>query len=266
MAPAIRPAVSWSPPSVADTSCTSPASNVSGSAPYLRTLARLVASDWVKLPVICAWPPTIGPLFSPGAETTSPSRTMPNRFCGSVSWDSRRVVSANFFLPSPVKLRSTCQPPVEMPWLLVSRPADADFTSVPSTSAGPRMYFSLPSSRQVTSGLLGLSSFCARMVCRTCAGSEQSSAANSCCSCAVAVASAPPVADGVGVGVADGVADGLLLPALRSAFGITALLVLADGDGLAVPEGVTDGEAPPVALGEADGDGTVVGAPAPASS
>ena len=42
---------------------------------------------------------------------------------GRCIWDSRRVVSANFFLPSPVKLRSTCQPPVEMPWLLVSRPA-----------------------------------------------------------------------------------------------------------------------------------------------
>ena len=37
-----------------------PTSNVSGSAPYLSTLARSVASSWVKLPVICAWPPVIG--------------------------------------------------------------------------------------------------------------------------------------------------------------------------------------------------------------
>ncbi len=68
----------------------------------------------------------------------------------------------------------------------------------------------------------------------------------------------------VGVGV--GVGVGLLLPALRRAFGTTALLVLVDGDGLAVPEGVADGAALPVALGDADAGEVGVGTPAPASS
>ena len=49
----------------------------SGSAPYLRTVTRLLTSAGVKLPVIWPCPPVIGSLMD-GAEMTVPSRTMAN--------------------------------------------------------------------------------------------------------------------------------------------------------------------------------------------
>jgi hypothetical protein len=74
MAPAIRPARSESAPSVAliDSACD--LSNVSGRAPYLRMLARSSASDWVKLPLICAGPGIRSWIC--GADWTTPSRTI----------------------------------------------------------------------------------------------------------------------------------------------------------------------------------------------
>ena len=154
---------------------TSPASKVSGRAPYFSTLARSVASDWVKLPVICALPPRIGPLFRPGAETTSPSSTMANRFCGSLQRGQPSGHVAELLLAVAGEVQVDLPAAGGMPWLFVARPAEADFTSVPSTSAGPRRYFSLPSSRQVTSGFLGLSGAGVRSSWRTFSGFEQSS-------------------------------------------------------------------------------------------
>ena len=81
MAPATSPAVSWSWPSVADTEFTSAMSNDTGSAPNFSTFARSVAICWVKLPEISACPPVMASLTA-GAETTSPSSTMANWFCG----------------------------------------------------------------------------------------------------------------------------------------------------------------------------------------
>src|SRR3954451_8766583 len=272
MAPATRPALSWSPPRVALTSWTWPASKVSGRAPYLRTLARSVASDWVKFPVICAWPPTIGPLLSAGAETTRPSSTMPKRLSGSLCWASRRVGSANLGRPLPVKFRLTCQPPVATPWLLLASPAEALLTSVPRTSAGPRRYFSVPSRRQVTIGFFGSSAPGLRRSRCSVVVSEQSSRANCCCSAPETplaplgggtVAEALGLAAGVALG--DGLEDELAAFTVR---GIARPLVVLLGDGLAdgVADGLAepDGVAPPLALG--DGVPVETGAPAAAAS
>src|SRR5665647_1699346 len=59
IAPAIRPARSWSAPRVAETLSTLDTSNVSGRAPYLSTLARSLADFCVNDPEICAFPPGI---------------------------------------------------------------------------------------------------------------------------------------------------------------------------------------------------------------
>src|SRR5215210_9061780 len=247
MMPAIRPALSWSPPSVADTSCTSPASNVNGSAPYFRTFARSRASCWVKSPSIWALPPVIGPLLRPGADTTRPSRTMPNRFSGGCWAASRRVVSANLRPPDPLKSSVTIQPPVTAPGEFVLRAASALVTSVPSTSAGPRMYFSLPSSRQVTNGFFGSSPPVVRRSVRTLARSLQSSSAN----CFAMSAVTPPLesAGAVALGAGVVVAVGLGVDAARSARGTARPLVDALGDGDAAG-----------ALPDADGEGDGLGA------
>src|SRR4051812_8210718 len=272
MMPASRPALSWSPPRVADTSCTSPGSNVSGSAPNLSTLARSVASDWLKFPEISALPLVITPLVL-GADTDNPSRTIANRFLSPVSENSRRVTSANFFLPEPVKFRSTTQPPVARPWLFVCRVAVAPLTSVPRTSAGARMYFSTPSSLQVTSGFFGSSAPGVRKAERTFSTSPQSSERNFCCRAGVipsapVVVGAGVVAVAVGAGaLADPVGVGLgvvaALTALRSALGTTALLVLVVGDGDGVPLVDGLGVAPPEAVGDGEALGTGVADPAP---
>lgn len=59
MAPARRPACSWSPPSAAVTVVTLCSLKESGRAPYDSMLARFWASSCVKLPEIWALPPVI---------------------------------------------------------------------------------------------------------------------------------------------------------------------------------------------------------------
>ncbi|CAM5354322.1 hypothetical protein SGRIM128S_04859 [Streptomyces griseomycini] len=99
-------------------------------------LASSWADCWVKLPEISALPP-VRAWLTYGSETTSPSRTMANWFCGDWFWASRPVMSANFLAPLSENFIVTVQPaPV-----CVFRTASASSTSVPSTAAGPRMYF-----------------------------------------------------------------------------------------------------------------------------
>ena len=50
------PALSWSPAREGPTVSTLKSENETGSAPYLRLVARLLAEAWVKLPSIWAWP------------------------------------------------------------------------------------------------------------------------------------------------------------------------------------------------------------------
>ena len=73
----------------------------------------MVAVFWLKFPVICAWPPVIGPWLMAGNETTLPSSTTARSSSGEpeVPYLSYIVVvrSPNAFVPSPLKLRRTCQ-------------------------------------------------------------------------------------------------------------------------------------------------------------
>ena len=82
MPPASRPALSCSEPSVGETVSASCCWKVSGSAPYLSTLARSSACDWVKLPVIWVWP-LIVPWMA-GAEIVLPSSTNATLLAGSL--------------------------------------------------------------------------------------------------------------------------------------------------------------------------------------
>ena len=68
---------------------------VSGSAPYDSMFARSCASVWSKLPEISALPP-VSAWLTYGSETTSPSRTMANWFCGDWFCASLPVMLANF--------------------------------------------------------------------------------------------------------------------------------------------------------------------------
>src|SRR6476661_2055585 len=153
MMPAVMPAESWSPASEGPTVSTEvpPFSKAIGRAPYRRLVARLLALDSVKLPLICALPFGITPL-NVGAEMTLPSRTTANCSCEPAIARER---SAKTCLPSPPRVRSTCHWtwPCGMPALALCR-------SVPSIAAGDRRYLvpaSLPVP-QVTSGLVASSS------------------------------------------------------------------------------------------------------------
>src|SRR4051812_31838000 len=263
MTPASRPLRRLSDPSVGEiTSCVS-TRNDTGSAPYFSWLARFCAVACVKLPVICACPPVIASLVA-GADTTRLSRTMAKRLrVGSVFFRaaSRLVTLPNLDAPSPEKERFTCQAVPVKPWLLVSSPAVAPLTSVPTSSAGPRMYFSLPSSEQVMNGLFG-SWPAMRSFCRT-SGVEQSVCSNCCCSCGVTQLGAL-----ASVGLADEEAegDGDAAPVEAG----PDVPVLASGEAVAVGVGVAssasgmfmplldfDGDAFAVEL--AFGDGLVLG-------
>lgn len=109
---------------------------VSGRAPYFSMLARSCASVWSKLPEISALPP-VSAWLTYGSETTSPSRTMANWFCGVVFCASVPVISANFLEPPDVKSMVTFQPEASC----VLKTAAADLMSVPDTAAGPSTYF-----------------------------------------------------------------------------------------------------------------------------
>ena len=93
----------------------------------------------MKPPEISALP-LRRPLTS-GSETTSPSRTIANRFCGDCCLVSSPVVLANFLAPLSLKSSCTIQP--EALWL--SKTDEASSTSVPSTSEGPRTNLESPS-------------------------------------------------------------------------------------------------------------------------
>ena len=108
MMPAMMPARSWSAPRVAETLDTSETSKASGRAPYFKTLASWVADCWVKLPEISARPPGNGLARPDGAEMTSPSRTMANRFWGGCfAGDGRSSPLRRPGLPSALNSRLT---------------------------------------------------------------------------------------------------------------------------------------------------------------
>src|SRR3954453_6669517 len=146
MMPAMMPACSWSPPRVADTLLTSEMSKASGSAPYFRTLARSVAVCWVKLPEIWAAPPGIA-VLTEGAEIDLPSRTIANRFIGSVLVASARVAFSNWVEPSALNCRLTTH---SIPFC--GMPALALVSWLPSMRVGPSRYFSVPVRSQENSG------------------------------------------------------------------------------------------------------------------
>ncbi len=149
MAPAMRPAESWSAASVGPSSVTTGTVNFSGSAPYFRLLARVCASVCEKLPLISAWPFGITPL-TVGAEITLPSSTIANCFCCPVSalvWLAIcRVTSAKILRAVLSKVRLT----THWTWFC-GMPASALFSWVPSIRAEDSSSL-LPSSSQVTSG------------------------------------------------------------------------------------------------------------------
>lgn len=262
IAPAIRPACSCSPPRAAVTVLTLASLKVSGSAPYFSMLARSCASVCVKLPEISALPP-VSAWLTYGSETTSPSRTMANWFCGDWFFASLPVMSANFLEPPDVKSMVTFQPAA----LWVSKTAAALLMSVPETSAAPSTYFChwpeefLP---QATVGSVGLTPSPA--VART-ALSVQSSAAYWAWSLAVA-GSTLPLGDGVAAVEADDFAEALadgVLSAFRAS--VTARpWEVAVADGVAELDDVALSVALPVALSfeesllEALGEGLAVAA------
>ncbi len=98
-------------------------------------MASVVAEFWLKLPVICAWPPVIGPWLIAGNETTVPSSTTARSSSGEpeVPYLSYIVVvrSPNAFAPSLLKFRLTCHALLEF----VSGVALAEAIMSPTTWA-----------------------------------------------------------------------------------------------------------------------------------
>ena len=136
--PAMMPARSCSPPSVAETLLTSETSKASGRAPYFSVLASSFADFWVKLPVISARPPGIG-FSTRGAEIAMPSSTIANWFCGGCLAERAVVAVSNSRPPSALNSRFTCH---AMPFC--GMPAAALASWSPSISVGPSRYFSVP--------------------------------------------------------------------------------------------------------------------------
>src|SRR6266571_1561671 len=165
IAAAIRPPSSCARPREGDTVLTACVTNLSGSAPYFSTLARSVELRWVKLPVIWAFPPVIGPWSTLGEEITTPSSTIANWSRTDVGlpllpyWLFIWVVSApNSLVPALSKVRLTCHwVPTELP--VLGRPAEASRMAVPSTLATSRRYLTVPSCEQETIWVFGLSSW-----------------------------------------------------------------------------------------------------------
>src|SRR5439155_10539389 len=135
MAPASSPYLSWSRPSVAETSWAVSTLNDSGSEPYLSWAARFSAAVLVKLPVI-----SVVPVITPwvaGAETTLLSRTTAIRSLAPLLYVSL-VRSVHLPWPALLNWRVTFQPPA--PW--VSNSKLAPETSVPTALAISSRYFS----------------------------------------------------------------------------------------------------------------------------
>src|SRR6266566_5855941 len=205
MPPASRPALSWSVPSVGEMVKASCCWNVSGSAPYLSTLARSVALVWLKLPVTSVWP-LIVPWIS-GAEMTRPSSVKDTRFagfCGLTVTLCLAVYSAQMAWPRLLKSSPTRH--CELFWSGPSAWAPA--ISVPSMIALSSRYFSVPSWLHAAMTSVALS-VAAPVCCLL-----QSSRASIAASCGVVPgnwdASAGAEEEGAGVAVAAGVAFALL--------------------------------------------------------
>src|SRR5689334_4253854 len=115
-------------------------------------------------------------------------------------------MSANFFVPSPLKLRLTTHPPVLTPLLPVCRPAEAPLMSEPGISSGPRMNFSPEFASQVTRFFFG---FCAGCVARILLQSRLLNAAVSAALAVPAPAPASGDADAEALGLADAEGDGV---------------------------------------------------------
>jgi hypothetical protein len=106
---------------------------------------------------------------------------MPNWFCGLVRAWSRWVTSLNSSAPCESNSRLTTHSLVTAPVEVVRRPEDAVLIRSPSTSTGPRMYFTVPEGSQVTRAVSGsLPPPPVRF-----AGSVQSSSSNFACTAGV---------------------------------------------------------------------------------
>src|SRR4051794_25073028 len=136
--PAVMPAVNWSPASDGPivTMVVLSLSKLIGRAPYFRLVARLLASDSVKFPVICDVPSAITDSKN-GAEMTWPSRTMANvlDWSPAIACDSVRSTSAPWLFSWMPTDHCTA------PWVEPGALAVADEISVPSIKAGESRYF-----------------------------------------------------------------------------------------------------------------------------
>src|SRR5918993_86312 len=257
MPPASRPALSWSVPSVGETVSASCCWNVSGSAPYLSTLARSVADVWLNWPVI-----SVSPLIVPwisGAEITRWSRMNATRLAGSCGLTVTlclAVYSAQIAWPWPLKDSDTRH--CGLLWSGGTTLAPPIW--VPSMIALSSRYFSVPSWLQAAITWSGRS--VAPVVCL-----PQSSRASSCASCGVVPGywEASPEAEGVADGAGVAAADGLPVAEPLGAGAAAGRPAQPAGDGLALAfglaDGVADGESDPPADPPADPDGVGVALP-----
>ncbi len=149
------PRSSCSIPRVAEICSSLCTTKFSGSEPKESWLASVAVLSRVKLgPSMNAWPPGIG-AFTLGAETTRPSSTIANWFCGVPSCAIRVVTSRNLAAPSESKSRFTMNWLVTAPVGVSFGPEVAPSRSVPSSSVGPSTYLAVPSVEHATAGFAG---------------------------------------------------------------------------------------------------------------
>ena len=147
MMPATMPALSCSPPRVAETLETSDTSKASGSAPYLSTLARSVALLWVKLPEICGLAARDRRADRRGRDRLAVEHDGEPVLRARPAGRARRVAFSNAVPPSELKVRLTTH---SMPFC--GMPALAPVSWLPWIRVGPSRYFSVPSRLQENSG------------------------------------------------------------------------------------------------------------------
>src|SRR5690625_6684250 len=128
MTPAMSPLRRCSEPSVAEICSSLCTSKFSGSEPKFSWLASVLALSRVKLPEIWARPSLITGAFIEGAETTSPSSTIANWFCGLGLLYSRCETSRKIAVPSLSNSMLTTQLLVVPPPGRASRPDVAEST------------------------------------------------------------------------------------------------------------------------------------------
>ncbi len=85
--------------------------------------------------------------FIDGADSTKPSRTKANWLSGGVAPNRRSLIWPNVRVPSSSNLRLTAHCP-----FVCCSPNVASVIDEPSSSTGPRMYFTLPSASHVMRG------------------------------------------------------------------------------------------------------------------